>query len=148
MISAKIKCPKNPDVFRYVCRELTLIKNPLKITEKVKKSYLGYFGVKIGDQDKSRASHVICKGCQVRFIRWHSSASSSFKFGESMTWRESTNCVNDCYFCMVKIVGFIAKNKDLIKYRNIPSTICPVAHSWEVPFPSSSFTSEDMDQHM
>ena len=59
MIPAKIKCPNSPDVFRYVCRELTLIKDPLKIIEKVKKSYLGYFGVKIGGQDKSRASQVI-----------------------------------------------------------------------------------------
>lgn len=59
MISAKIKCPNSPDVFRYVCRELTLIKDPLKIIEKVKKWYLGYFGVEIGGQDKSRASQVI-----------------------------------------------------------------------------------------
>ena len=49
---------------------------------------------------------------------------------------------------MVKLVGFNAKNKHLIKYLGIPSTICPVAHSSEVPTPSTSFTSEVMDQHM
>ena len=49
---------------------------------------------------------------------------------------------------MVKTVGFHAKNKHLIKYPNIPSAIRPVAHSSEVPTPSTSFTSEDMDQHM
>ena len=40
------------------------------------------------------------------------------------------------------------KNKQLIKYPKIPSAIRPVTHSSEVPTPSLSFTSEDMDQHM
>ena len=49
---------------------------------------------------------------------------------------------------MVKLVGFNAKNKHLIKYLDILSAIRPVARSSEVPTPSTSFTSEDMDQHM
>ena len=35
-----------------------------------------------------------------------------------------------------------------MNYPNIPSAIRPVAHLSEVPTPSTSFTSEDMDQHM
>ena len=77
-----------------------------------------------------------------------SGTSSSFKFGVPMTWRLPTNCINDCYFCKMKTAGFKKKNKHLIKYPNIPSALRPVAHSLEVPTPSTSFTSEDMDQHM
>ena len=91
---------------------------------------------------------MICKGCQIKFIRYESGASISFKFGVSMIWRESANFINDCYFCMVKTVLFNSKNKHLIKYPNIPSVLRPVVHSSKVPTPSASFTSEDMDQHM
>lgn len=49
---------------------------------------------------------------------------------------------------MVKIVGFNEKNKNLIKYTNMLSAIHPFAHSSEVPTPSTSFASEDMDQHI
>ena len=145
-MSAKTKCSNSPDVFCYVCGEFILAKDRRKITEKAEKSYLRYFGVKT--MDKPWTPHVICKACQVKFIRWEGGAPSPFKFGVPMIWREPENCINDCYFCMVKTVGFHAKNKHLIKYPNIPSAIRPVAHSSEVPTPSTSFTSEDMDQHM
>ena len=148
MISAKRKFSNSPDVFCYVCGEFTPTKDRRKITERVEKTYLRYFGVKIGDQDKPWAPHVICKVCQVKFIRWKSGTSSSFKFGVPIIWREATNCINDCYFCMVKTVAFNAKSKFFIKYPNIPSAIRPAAHSSEVQTPSTFFTSEDMDQHM
>ena len=93
-------------------------------------------------------THVICKGCQVKFIHCQNGASSSFKFGAPMTWREPINCIKDCYFCMVKTVGFNAKKIHLIKYPNIPSAMCPAAHSSEIPTPSTTFTFEAMDQHM
>ena len=91
---------------------------------------------------------VICKGRQIKFIRWENGTTDSFKFGVPMIRREPTNCINDCYFCMVKTVGFNAENKHLIKYPKIRSAIHPVTHSLEVPTQSTSFTSENMDQHM
>ena len=64
---------------------------------------------------------MICKGCQVKFVHWvsdwDSGASSSFKFGVPMIWRKSTNYINGCYFCMVKTVGFSAKNKHLVTFH-------------------------------
>ena len=148
MMSAERKCTNSPGVFCYVCGEFAVAKDQRKITEKVQKSYLRYFVVKIGDQDKLWAPHVICKGFQVKFIRWVAGPSRFFKFEAPMIWRETTSCINDCYFCMVKTVGSNAKNKQFIKYPNIPSALCPLAYSSEGPTPSPSFTSEDMDQHM
>ena len=64
---------------------------------------------------------MICKGCQVKFVHWvsdwDSGTSSSFKFGVPMIWRKSTNYINGCYFCMVKTVGFSAKNKHLVTFH-------------------------------
>ena len=67
-MSAKRKYSDSPDVFCYVCGEVTLSKDLLKITEKVKKSYFWYFGVKIADQDKPWLPHVICKAFQGKFM--------------------------------------------------------------------------------
>ena len=41
--------------------EFTLVKDRHKITEKVEKSYIQYYGVKTGDQDIPWTPHVICK---------------------------------------------------------------------------------------
>ena len=45
--TAKRKCSNRPDVFCYVCGEFTLAKDQRKITERLEKLYLQYFGVKI-----------------------------------------------------------------------------------------------------
>ena len=54
-----------------------------------------------------------------------------------MTWREPTDHVNDCYFCLTPSIkkGFNRKNKSIIEYPNIPSAILPVPHSDELPIP-------------
>ena len=57
-------------------------------------------------------------------------------FGVPMVWREPTNHLNDCYFCMTKISGFSTKNKQNIEYPNLPSALRPVPHSEDVPIPT------------
>ena len=54
-----------------------------------------------------------------------------------MILRESTDHVNDCYFCLMPSMKkeFNKKKKSVIEYPNIPSTICPVPHSDELPIP-------------
>ena len=56
-----------------------------------------------------------------------------------MIWRESTDHVNDCYFCLTPSIkkGFNRKKKSVIEYPNIPSAIRPVPHSDELPIPES-----------
>ena len=53
MATKRRKCENNPNVFCYICEKYSLLKRRVKITEFVKKAYLSYFGVKLGDQDKS-----------------------------------------------------------------------------------------------
>ena len=53
-----------------------------------------------------------------------------------MIWREAMDHVNDCYFCLTPSIkkGFNRK-KSVIEYPNIPSAICPLPHSDELPIP-------------
>ena len=57
------KCTNHPDRFCYICGNVILSGRLAKITDFVKKAYRGYFGVKLGDQDKPFAPHVSCKIC-------------------------------------------------------------------------------------
>ena len=146
-MSAKRKCSNSPDVFCYVCQKFTLAKDRRKITGKVGKSYLRYFGVKIGFRVNRGHPPWFAKVAKSS-LYVGKMAQQTLKFGVPMIRREPTNCINDCYFCMVKTVGFNAENKHLIKYPKIRSAIHPVTHSLKVPTQSTSFTSENMDQHM
>ena len=85
------------------------------------------------------------------FKKW-TKGESSFKFGVPMVWRELTDHVTNCYFCMVKTRGFSGKNKHLIQYPSLPSAIRPVPHSTAVPIPlpvplGSNARLEEWTQH-
>ena len=56
-------------------------------------------------------------------------------FAIPMIWREPTNHATDCYFCMTNVKGMNKKNKNMIKYPDIPSAIRPVPHSDDLPIP-------------
>ena len=64
------KCTNHPDRFCYICGNVILSGRLAKITDFVKKAYRGYFGVKLGDQDKAFAPHVSCKICVVNLRDW------------------------------------------------------------------------------
>ena len=53
-----------------------------------------------------------------------------------MVWREQTDHLNDCYFCMVKPGAFNAQSIKKITYPYIPSAIRPVSHSMDIPVPA------------
>ena len=55
------KCKNNHERFCYICRNVVLPNRQAKVTDFVKNVYRDYFGVKLGDQDKSFALHVCCK---------------------------------------------------------------------------------------
>ena len=50
-----------------------------------------------------------------------------------MVWREPTNYFTDCYFCVVDVTGINRKNRDSLKYPDLQSACCPVAHCDEIP---------------
>ena len=61
MSCSRRSCCNDPDSFCYICGEYILKEYKRSITDFVRKVYRAYFGVKLGDQDKPWAPHVVCK---------------------------------------------------------------------------------------
>ncbi|QQP48679.1 Uncharacterized protein FKW44_009061 [Caligus rogercresseyi] len=124
MASARRSCRNNPDVFCYICGEYTLSGDRKNITGFVKRAYMAYFKVKLGDQDKSWAPHTVCKTC---------GAKTSLKFGIPMVWRKPFYHATDCYFCAINTTGINRKNRQSLQYPDLPSARRPVAHCEDIP---------------
>ena len=101
----------------------------------IKKIYLAYFGVPLGDQDKSWAPHQVCTTCVETLRSWSQGKNAKLKFGVPIVCREPKHDVDDCYFCLVNVKGFNKKNKQHLIYSNIHSAMRPIPHSDKVPVP-------------
>ena len=88
-------------------------------------------GIKLGDQDKSWAPHMVCKACTETLRGW-TNGKRSLKFGISMVWREPTNHVTDCYFDAIDVTGINRQNRSSPKYPDLQSARRPVAHCDEI----------------
>ncbi|XP_076367914.1 uncharacterized protein LOC143255711 isoform X2 [Tachypleus tridentatus] len=59
------------------------------------------------------------------------------KFAISRIWREPTDHLSNCYFCMVDPSKRRAgKNASAIMYPDLPPSIAPVPHCPEIPVPT------------
>jgi hypothetical protein len=75
-------------------------KHQRNTTDLSRKVYYAYFGVKLGDQDKSWASYKACYVCVEDLSRWSfKGKKKAFRFGVPMTWREPNNHSDYCYCC-------------------------------------------------
>ena len=135
MASSRRSCKNKPDIFCYICGEYTIVPNRNPVTSFVKRAYHAYFGIKLGDQDKAWAPHMVCKACTEYLRQWSKGKKSCLKFGIPMVWREPTNHVTDCYFCAIDVTGINRKNRSSLKYPDLESARRPVAHCDEIPVP-------------
>ena len=71
----------------------------------VKNAYECYIGCKVGDQDKKWAPHVCCISCATILREWLNIKGRSVPLALHMIWRESTDSLTDCYFCIVRDFG-------------------------------------------
>ena len=105
------------------------------ISDFYKNAYRAYFQVELGDQDKKRAPHIVCKMCLENMRLWTSGKLNLLRHAIPMIWREPQNHFNDCYFCTVSIAGLNQKKCQSVTYPRLPSVIRPVPHSDELPIP-------------
>ena len=82
---------------------LFLNRNP--VTKFIKRAYHTYVGMKLGDQDKAWAPHMVCKTCTEYLRRWINGKKSCLKFGIYTVWRGPTNHDTDYYFCVINLTG-------------------------------------------
>ena len=149
--SSRRSCVNDPDVFCYICGEYTLEHNRKLITDFVKQAYLAYFKVKLGDQDKSWAHHIVCKTCIEHLRQWTNKQRKGLRFAIPMVWQEPKDRYCNCYFCGIKTKGINRKNRTSLTHPSLDSAIRPVPHSEELPIPvfeglpqlESALSSED-----
>ena len=132
MASARRSCRNKPDVFCYICGEYTIAPYRKPVTSFITRAYHAYFGIKLADQDKASAPHVVCKACTETLREW-TNGKRSLNFEIPMVWREPTNHVIDCYFCTVDVTGINRKNLGSLKYPDLQSVRRPVVHCDEIP---------------
>ena len=149
--SSRRNCVNDSNVFCYICGEYTLEHNRKLITDFVKQAYLAYFKVKLGDQDKSWAPHIVCKTCIEHLRQWTKKQRKGLRFAIPMVWREPKDHYSDCYFCGIKTKGINRKNRTSLTYPSLDSAIRPVPLSEELHIPvfeglpqlESALSSED-----
>ena len=133
MSTKRRKCVNDPDIFCYICGRYTLADQRRSVTDFVKRAYLGFFEVKLGDQDKDWAPHIVCRTCVTDLTQWSQGGRHHPQFAIPMVWREPTNHHDDCYFCSVNVKGHSKKTIKNISYPSLHSAIRPVPHSEELP---------------
>lgn len=99
--------------------------------------YYAYFGVKLGDQEKSWAPHKVFSAFVEELWQWLKGMKMSFHFGVPMIWREPQNHSIDCYFHSYNVQGFNLKKKNEIFHLNLSAT-CPVPRGLWIPVPFMS----------
>lgn len=69
-----------------VCGEFAIKKDQRNIIDFVKK-YIGYFGVKLGDQEKDWTLHKVFYFCVNDLRKWVEKVKISIRFAVLMVWR-------------------------------------------------------------
>jgi len=128
-----------------VCGRFCTADEKKKISVLTKKYYFAYFGCKLGDQDKPWAPHVVCKLCEVTLSKWFNGKVKCMQFGVPMIWREPSDHVTDCYFCLTNVTGFSKKSRHNIVYPKVPSALRPVPHCEDLPMPNPPAELENID---
>jgi len=126
------KYVNSSDAFCHICREVIFKPQRRSLAPVIKKCYEHYFGCKVDDQDKCWALYFCCVTC-VRLLAAWAKGSRCMPFTIPVVWREPTDCVSDCYFCLTSVTGVTVKSRHTVQYPNLPSAMRPVPHSAELP---------------
>ncbi|KAM5191561.1 uncharacterized protein ACMZJ9_000347 [Mantella aurantiaca] len=80
-------------------------------------AYKVYFGMPVGDQDKSWAPHVTCEYCKKTLEGWYRGEKRAMKFAIPRIWREPTfpnqKDIND----LIRDLGLTKSNAELLISR-------------------------------
>ena len=121
--SSRHKCVNSPNSFCYICGCYTLLRQRRNITSFVMLAYKTYFEVPLGNQDKKWVPHIVCHNCEEMLRDWTKGKRKGLPFGIPMVWREPKDHISDCYFCIVNTKGIGKKNRHMVTYPSIPSSI-------------------------
>ncbi|XP_051563221.1 uncharacterized protein LOC127446368 [Myxocyprinus asiaticus] len=104
----------------------------MEASAKMCEAYKAYFGMPVGDQDKSWAPHFNCEHCKKKL--WMDGGKESHEVRYPKNLREPTDHSSNCYFCMADpSKRWTGKNAPAITYPDLPSSIALVPHCHELP---------------
>ena len=71
------------------------------------------------------STYICCISCSVILRESLKGKKRSMTFAVPTVWREPTNQLEDCYFCLTPPVkaGLSVKQMETVKYTNLPSVI-------------------------
>ena len=124
--SSKRGCINHPDNFCYVCGEYTPPAHRVKLNSRIRYAYNHYFACQVGDQDKKWTPHICCNRCRTSLLFWLDGKRKQMPFVVPIVWREQSDHVTDCYFCMTNIKEFSRKHKFLTPYAGQPLNPFPM----------------------
>ena len=129
------QCVNMVNNFCYICGEITFSSQKRSLTPLVRTAHLHYFGMSVGDHDKSWAPHIFCNATRREWMRKNKRCMA---FAVPMVWQEPTNHTDDCYFCLNPPIkaGLSMKKRRTGQYPNLRSAIRPILHSDSLPVPT------------
>ncbi|KAL4706484.1 hypothetical protein ACJJTC_015682 [Scirpophaga incertulas] len=128
---------RNADSFCYICGEFIKVrekKYDLSTNLKICEAYQAYFNLPVKNQDKKWTPHVSCNSCRYTLDGWYRGEKRQMKFAVPRIWREPSDHLTDCYFCIVKPLK--GKNSKKTSYPDLPSTSAPMPHTDTNPVPN------------
>lgn len=120
------KCKVSAEYFCYVCGCYIVSKKGKVMTDSLKNAYLHYFGFAVGDTEKPWVPKLFCNACRTKLYKWSMGDKIYFLYSMPMLWKEPQNHIDDCYFCLAKVVGINSKNYKSLKYPEVSSVSKPV----------------------
>ncbi|CAH1099085.1 unnamed protein product [Psylliodes chrysocephalus] len=118
--SRRRSCVNQPDVFCYICGEYMFLKNRQTITDFVKRAYLEYFGVNLGDKGKNWAPHLVCKTFTDNLRQWTTGKRKCLKFDVPMVWRKPKNHFNDLISNVTRQYALSRTEIPILTFHQLP----------------------------
>lgn len=130
--------------FCYVCGKFCVLAQRKVITEHTKYYYSLYFGRTI--EFENWMPNICCKTCEVNLNSWWNGTRDRMPFAVPMIWKKQRNHRSDCYFCITKVGGFSAKNKNKIEYPTCQSASKPIPYddSYALPITPNQAVKEKL----
>jgi hypothetical protein len=132
------KCVNTKSNFCYICEGIKFSLQKRNLMPLMKTAYHHYFGMKVGDQDKSFAPHICCNSCSVILREWLKGKKISIACSTHGLARAYKTCRRLLFLLnSANKSRIIIEKIGTVKYLNLPSAIRLIPHSDSLTVPTT-----------